>query len=139
LVGASASTAISTVSAISTVTPLAARFPSRLGLWQPAAALGEIQNFAFINPSLDADDTVGGVGFGEAVIDVGAQGMQRKLTLQVPFAARDFSAVQAARHTHLNSLAAETQRRIDGLAHGAAEGHAFFELQPDGFRNPLRV
>src|SRR4029077_7256532 len=32
-----------------------------------------------------------------------------------------------------NSLASEAQRGIDGLAHGAAEGHAFFELQGDGF------
>ena len=46
--------------------------------------------------SLHADDAVGGVRFGKAVIDVGAQRVQRKLALQIPFAARDFGAVQAA-------------------------------------------
>ena len=40
---------------------------------------------------------------------------------------------------HLDSLAAETQRRIDGLAHGAPECHALFQLQRDRLRNQLGI
>src|SRR5205823_1249523 len=42
-------------------------------------------------------------------------------------------------HAHLDSLTAKTQRRIDGLAHGTAKRHAFFELQSDRFRYELGV
>ena len=77
--------------------------------------------------------------FGGAVIDIGAQSVQRKLPLQIPFAAGDFGAVQPARHANLDSLAAEPQRRIDSLAHGAPESHALFELQGNRFRHQLRI
>ena len=40
---------------------------------------------------------------------------------------------------HLDALAAEPQRRIHGLAHRAAKGHALFELQRDRFGHQLRV
>ena len=52
-----------------------------------------------VDPDLDADDAVGRLGFGEAVVDVGLQGVQRHATFAVPLAARDFDAVQAARAT----------------------------------------
>ena len=79
------------------------------------------------------------MGFGEPVIDIGTQRMQRQLTLQIPFTARDFSAVQPAGNANLDAFAAEAQRRIDGLAHGAAESHALFELQRNRFRNQLSI
>src|SRR5207253_1672485 len=74
-----------------------------------------------------------------AVVDIRPQGVQRKLALQIPLAARDFRAVQPAAHAHLDSFAAEAQRAIHGLAHGAAEGHALFELQRDRLTYQLRV
>src|SRR3546814_17783892 len=37
------------------------------------ADLGEVEALALVDPGLDADDSVGGLGLGEAVIDVGAQ------------------------------------------------------------------
>ena len=54
------------------------------------------QRVALVDPDLDADDAVGGLGFGEAVVDVGAQRVQRHAAFAVPLAARDFDAVQAA-------------------------------------------
>src|ERR1019366_4554828 len=76
---------------------------------------------------------------GETVIDVGAQRVQRQTSLQVPLRARDLIAVQAARDAHLDALASEAQRRIHGLAHGAAEADALFQLQRDVLRHQLRV
>src|SRR3989449_4954471 len=95
--------------------------------------------FALIDPALHADDAVGGIGLREAEIDVRAQRLQRQPPLQVPFFARDFSAIQTARHTHFDPLAAETQRRIHRFAHCAAKGHALFELQRNRLRHQLRV
>ena len=68
--------AVATITAVATVAAVAARFrlgrASRRGAWS-------VQNFALVDPGLDADDAVGRVRFGETVIDVGAQGVQRKL------------------------------------------------------------
>src|SRR5207237_4057432 len=87
--------------------------PPRLGLGvERAATLPLLQNLAAIHPRLDPDDTIGGVRFRKSVVDIGPQRMQRKLPLQVPLAARDFGAIQAPRHTHLDSLAPEPQRRV---------------------------
>ncbi len=129
---------VAAVPAIATVTTVAHVAP-RFRFGQQITPLGEIENFALVQPRLDPDHAVRGVRFGETVIDIGAQGVQRKLPLQIPFAARDFRAVQAAAHAHLDALAAEAQRRIHRLAHRAAEGHALFQLQRDRFAHQLRV
>src|SRR3546814_12625568 len=48
------------------------------------ADLGDVEDLALVDPGLDADDSVGGLGLGEAVIDVGAQGMQRHAAFAIP-------------------------------------------------------
>src|SRR3982074_2034254 len=50
--------------------------------------------FALIDPALHANHAIRGVGFRGAVINVRAQRLQRQSSLQVPFFARDFRAVQ---------------------------------------------
>src|SRR5207248_2053172 len=50
-----------------------------------AAPLPLLENLAAIHPSLDADHAVSRMRLSEAVIDVGPQGVERKLSLQVPF------------------------------------------------------
>src|SRR5204862_7579954 len=77
--------------------------------------------------------------FRETVIDVRAQGVQRELALQVPLAASDLSAVQAATHLHLDSLRAKAERLFDGLAHRAPESDALLELGRDLLGLQLRV
>src|SRR6266853_57499 len=79
------------------------------------------------------------MGLGKTKIDVRAERLQRQPSLQVPFLARDFRAVQTAGDTNLDSLASETQGRVHRLAHGAAEGHALFELQRNRFGDELRL
>src|SRR6266702_968392 len=95
--------------------------------------------FALIDPALHANHPVRRVRLREAEIDVRAQRLQRQPPLQVPFFARDFSAIQTPRHAHFDPLAAETQRRIHRFAHCAAKGHALFELQRNRLRHQLRV
>src|SRR5205085_835665 len=88
---------------------------------------------------LDADDAERRVGFGKSVINVGAQRVQRQTALQIPFAAGDLRAVQAARHAHLDALRAEALRVLDRASHGAAEGDALFKLLRDLLGLELRV
>ena len=60
---------------VSPIAPVAAR----LGLGQQSApALRGIQDFALVQPRFDADHAVRGLRFGKAVIDIGAQGVQRQ-------------------------------------------------------------
>src|SRR5439155_17316824 len=94
---------------------------------------------ALVEPHLDADLAVGRVRFREAVVDVGAQRLQRELAVQVPLRARDFGAVQPARDADLDAARAETERRLHRLAHRAPEGDAFLELHRDRFGDELRI
>src|SRR5262249_14796049 len=94
---------------------------------------------ALVQPHLDPDLAVGRVRFREAVVDVGAQCLQRQLAVQVPLRARDFRAVQTARHAHFDPACTEAQRRFDRLAHGTAERDALLELHRHRFANQLCV
>src|SRR5579859_2644466 len=102
------------------------------------ALLGR-QNLAFVHPALHADHAVRRPRFGEAVVDVGTQRVQRQPPLQIPLRPRDFVAVQTSAHANFDSLAAEAQRRVHRLAHRAAEADALFQLQRDRLRHQLRV
>src|SRR5437867_4420506 len=72
------------------------------------------QDLAFINPALDSNDSVRGVGLSEAVIHIRAQGMQRQPALQIPFGPGDFRAIQPAADANLDPFGAEAEGRIDG-------------------------
>src|SRR5690606_21982256 len=98
-----------------------------------------LQDFAFEDPGLDADDAVRRLGFSEAVVDVGAQGVQRHAAFAVPLHAGDFRAAQAARDVDPHALGAQAHRRLHRTLHGAAEGHAALELLGDVLGDQLGV
>src|SRR5690606_33407769 len=64
------------------------------------------ENLAAVNPHLHADAAIGGVRFDEAVVDVGAQRMQRHRAFHVAFRAGDFRAAQASAHHRADALGA---------------------------------
>src|SRR6185369_2017423 len=103
------------------------------------ANLGEVEHFTFVNPYLDADDAVGRQRFGKAVVDVGAQRMQRHATFAVPLGTGDFGAVQAAGDVDLDAERAQAHRVADGALHRAAEHDAALELLGDRFGDQLGV
>src|SRR6058998_3982943 len=53
-----------------------------------------LRYFTFVDPALHTNDSVGRVRLCESVVDVGAQRVQRHTSLEIPFRARDFGAVQ---------------------------------------------
>src|SRR6185436_10969716 len=88
---------------------------------------------------LDANDAVGRLGLGEAVVDVGAQGVQRHTAFAVPLHAGDFRAAQAAGDVDADTLGAQAHGRLHRALHGAAEGHPALELLGDVLGHQLGV
>jgi glycerol dehydrogenase-like iron-containing ADH family enzyme len=74
-----------------------------------------------IDPDLDADDTIGGVRFGQAIVDIGAQCLQRHAALRLLLDTRNLSAAEPATHHHLDAFGANTHRFLHGLFHRPAE------------------
>ena len=101
--------------------------------------LGLVEHFALEDPDLDADDAVRGAGFAEAVVDVGAERVQRHAAFAGPFRARDFRTVQTARQANLHAEGARTHGAHHGALHGAAEHHALLDLLGDAVGHELRI
>src|SRR4051812_42112482 len=97
------------------------------------------QHFTLEDPALHANGPVGGAGLGEAVLDVGAQGVQWNATFAVPLVARHLCATEAARGGNADSLGAELHGGLNGLLHGTAEGDATLKLGRDVLRDELGV
>src|SRR5450755_1880537 len=97
------------------------------------------QDFAFEHPDLDADDAVGRLRLGEAVVDVGAQRMEWHATFAIPLGAGDFDAVQAPRAHDLDALRAEAHRVLHRALHRAAEHDPLLKLLRDRIGDELRV
>ena len=98
-----------------------------------------LEDLALEDPDLDAAGAVGRVRRRRAVIDIGAQRMQRNAALAVPFQARDLGAAETARAVDADALGAEAHRRLHGALHGAAEGDAALELLGDRIGDQRRV
>src|ERR1700752_2219903 len=90
--------------------------------------LALVEHLALEDPHLDADDAVGGLRLGEAVVDVGAERVQRNAALAVPLRARNLGAVQAAGDANLPAERTAAHRAHDRALHGAAEHHALLDL-----------
>src|SRR5262245_9655567 len=113
-----------------------ARRPLPVLLFAPAL---RNEALTLVQPHLDPNLTIGRVRLCEAVVDISPQRLQRKLTVQIPFGARDFGAVQPPGHAHLDAARAESQRRFGRRPHGTAESHPLFELQRDRFGDQLSI
>src|SRR4029079_11821806 len=96
-------------------------------------------DLALVDPDLHADPAEGGLGLVEAVVDVGAQRVQRDAALAVKLRARHLGAVEAARALDPDALGTRAHGRLHGLAHGAAELHPAAELLGDTLGDQLSV
>src|SRR4030088_2912313 len=92
-----------------------------------------LQDFALEDPDLDAAGAERGERGRDAVIDVGAQRMQRHAAFAIPFHTRDLGAAETARAVDTDALGAETHRRLHRPLHGAAERDAALKLLRDRF------
>src|SRR3984893_10005342 len=133
-------TSLSTFKNTSSLSALAAR-AAGLALGHPIVLRHRVvlEDLALEDPTLDAAGAVGGKRGGDAVVDIGAQRMQRHPAFAIPFHAGDFGAAQPAPAIDADALGAEAHRRLHGALHGAAERDAAFELLGDRFGHQLGV
>src|SRR5581483_3575658 len=103
----------------------------------PAVALRH--DLALVDPDLDADAAGRGLRLDEAVVDVGANRVQRDAALRVLLGARHLRAAEAAGALHLDSRSTAADRRRETALHGAPERHAVLQLLGDRLRDELRV
>src|SRR5689334_316501 len=96
-------------------------------------------HLALEHPHLDADDAIGGARLGEAVVDVGAQRVQRHAPFAIPLAPRDLHAIEASRAHDLDALRAKPHRVLHRALHRAAEHDPLLELLRDRVGDELRV
>src|SRR5690606_31472091 len=121
--------------AVATITTLTARRIVLLFL----ANLGEVEDLALVDPGLDSDDSVLRLRLGEAVVDVGAERVQRHAAFAVPLRTRDLGAVQAAGHVDLDAQRAQAHRVAHRALHRTAEHDAALQLLRDRLGDQLRV
>src|ERR1700724_2825631 len=98
-----------------------------------------LKDFALEDPDLDAAGAERGERGRHAVVDIGAQRVQRQAAFAVPFHARDFGAAETARAVDTDAFGAQTHRRLHGTLHGAAERDAALELLGDRFGTHGRI
>src|ERR1043166_5697805 len=98
-----------------------------------------IENLTAIDPNLDSDLAKRRLRFRKTVIDIRAQRVERKLSLQVPLTASDLSAVQTTTDFDFDPLRAKPQRLFDRFSHRAAKRNALLELRGDLLGLQLRV
>src|SRR5438067_12694144 len=96
-------------------------------------------DLALEHPDLDADDTIGRLRIGEAVVDIRAQRMKRHPALAIPLAAGDFDAVQTSRAHDLDALRAQAHGILHRALHGTAEHDPLLELLGDRVGDELRI
>src|SRR5690606_31800214 len=88
----------------------------------------------------DADASEGGVGLCGAVVDLGAEGVQRHAALMVTLDAAHLGAAETTCGDNLDALDLRlTHGRLDGLAHCAAEGDTVDQLLSDGLGDQVGV
>src|SRR6185295_11750609 len=92
-----------------------------------------LEDLTLEDPDLDAAGAERGERGRHAVIDVGAQRVQRHAAFAIPFHARDFGAAETARAVDSDAFGAKTHRRLHRPLHGAAESDATLELLRNRF------
>ena len=100
-------------------------------------ALGH--DLALVDPDLHADAAVGRLGLDEAVVDVGADRVQRHTALGVALGAAHLRAAQASTALDLHAVRARADRGGERALHRAPEAHAVLELLGDRLSDELRV
>ncbi|MFT6177886.1 MAG: hypothetical protein ACJAQT_000286 [Akkermansiaceae bacterium] len=92
-----------------------------------------------IDPALDTNDSVNGLGLGESIVDGNTKGLKRHFALTIPFGTRNISTPKATSATDTNSVGAKLHGSLDSALHGAAESDTTLELDHDLLANALGV
>src|SRR5262249_38707436 len=92
-----------------------------------------------VDPDLHANPAEGGARLVEAIVDIGAQRVQRHPALAVELRSRHLGAAEAARALDPDAPGAALDGGLHGLAHGPPERDPAGELLGHALRDELRV
>ena len=98
-----------------------------------------LHNLAFEDPDFDTANSISGHGFGHAIINIGAQCMQRHSALAIPFGTGNFSTAETATAIDTNAQSTQAHGRLHGALHGATETDTALKLLRDAFCNQLCI
>src|ERR1700686_729948 len=98
-----------------------------------------IEYLALEYPNLDTDDAVRGLRFGDPVVDIGTERVQRNAPLTIGFRTSDFRAIETPRDSYFDAQRTRTHGVGHRTLHGAAEHHPLFQLLGDAFGDKLGV
>src|SRR5690606_19857218 len=126
-----------------TVATTSARTPAATGGGTSGLLRGPLGagagDVALVDPDLDADPAERGPGLEEAVVDVGAERVQRHLALAVELRPAHLGAAQTAGALDPDTLRAGPHRGLLRLAHRPAERHPGGQLLGHALGHQLRV
>src|SRR5476651_1273803 len=88
-------------------------------------------DLALEHPDLHAASAEGREGGRDAVVDVGAQRVQRHATFAIPLHTGDFRTAETARAIDADAAGAKAHGRLHGALHGTTERNAALELLGD--------
>src|SRR5205085_2905703 len=122
----------------------AAAAAARVLVAEPAVGGGDAlvalgHDLALVDPDLHADPAGGRLRLDEAVVDVGADRVQRHTALAVRLPAAHLAAAETARALDLDAGGAGADRRRERTLHRAPEGDTVGKLLGDRLRHELRV
>ena len=98
-----------------------------------------MKNLTLVDPDLDTDAAVSGLGLSEAIVDVGSDGLQRDSTLMILLCTCYFRTAQTAGNLSLYTSCAKSHGASDGLLESTAEGNSSFKLRSDVLSDELSV
>ena len=98
-----------------------------------------MKNLTLVDPDLDTDAAVSGLGLSEAIVDVGSDGLQRDSTLMILLCTCYFRTAQTAGNLSLYTSCAKSHSASDGLLESTAEGNSSFKLRSDVLSDELSV
>src|SRR5204863_7235901 len=110
----------------------------RVGLLRRALVTRR-HDLALVDPDLDADPSGRRLRLSEAVVDVGADGMQRHSALGVALGAAHLAAAEPAATHDLDALRSGADRGGERALHRAPEADPVLELLRDRLCDELRV
>src|SRR4029077_6328890 len=97
------------------------------------------KDVALVDPDLHADATERGARLGQAVVDVGAQRVQRHPALAVPLLAAHLRAAEATAALDAHAECTGLHRSLDGSLHRPPGRHAFGALVGAALDEAARV
>src|SRR5947209_17818263 len=97
------------------------------------------RDVAPIDPDLDPDPPIRGVGVNLAIADVGTERAERDASLAVPLSSGHLGTAEPACDGDPDALRAGLHRALDGLLHRLLEGDPAAQLLSDVHGHEMRV